>query len=240
MFPCCCMFSSHVSSLSFIFLPLILHPCFYNLFFFCSPVTSDENGTDAGVLAAELICFQLDTKQGQKQLINQSLLALRCAETTDGTDDFSRAAFCQIRWQQKRSEKEFVKERLQRPGGPWESDSSCKKETHQWQMIIRKCLYLRTVAQWSGFTPSSQSNTTELELQTYLSFLLSVDVCVPAFIKPNISLPLNPIKPLLLIKLYRYLRFSLIIGLLVLEVNSGCTFTDSLVLIWPIYFPFWV
>lgn len=79
-----------------------------------------QNGTDARV-AAELICFQLGTKQEQKQLINQSLLALRCAETTDGTDDFSRAAFCPIRWQQKTSGKAFVKERLQRPHRPWKT-----------------------------------------------------------------------------------------------------------------------
>lgn len=115
--------------MSLLFQSFFLHsfciPAFLICAEFFSPVTSDINCTDAGVLATELICFPLDTKHEQNQLINHSLFALRCAETTDGTDAFGRAsasALCRIRQQQKRIEKEFVKESLQRPRGP-----CCKK-----------------------------------------------------------------------------------------------------------------
>lgn len=124
---CCCMFSSCLFSFIPFSCPHFASLLLQSLFFSHSSDFRCKNGTDARV-AAELICFQLGTKQEQKQLINQSLLALRCAETTDGTVDFSKAAFCPIRWQQKRRGKAFVKEQLQMPRGPWKT---VKKETHQ-------------------------------------------------------------------------------------------------------------
>lgn len=128
LFPCLLL---HVLLMSVLFhsffLPSFCILAFTISFFSHSSDFRCKNGTDARV-AAELICFQLGTKQEQKQLINQSLLALRCAETTDGTVDFSKAAFCPIRWQQKRRGKAFVKEQLQMPRGPWKT---VKKETHQ-------------------------------------------------------------------------------------------------------------
>lgn len=50
--------------------------------------------------------------------------------------------------------------------------------------------------------------------------LFSVDVCVPAFIKPNISLPLNHVKLFLLINLHKYLSVGLMIRLLTNKMDS--------------------
>lgn len=98
-FPAC----SPLMSLLFqhFFLLLILHPCFFNLcwHFQSSDFRQTAQTPELHRLASELICFQLDTKREQKQLINQSLFTLCHAETTNGTDDFSRAAalaFCRI------------------------------------------------------------------------------------------------------------------------------------------------
>lgn len=84
-----------------------------------------------------------------------------------------------------------------------------------------------TVKQFYTIISHSQTRLNWSFKHTWFPFLSSC-VCVPAFIKPNISLPLNHIKPLLLIKFYRYLSFIIsILSLLVFKSTLAIDFSFS-------------
>lgn len=164
------------------------------------------------------------------QLINQSLFALRCAETTDGTDNFSGAAAPGSCWihSKRRGFRKSSSKNLCR-GITDLRDSSCTKRptSDKW--------YKENVFIWELW----HSEAVLHHHQPHMTGLLfSVDVCVPAFIKPNISLPLNHVKLFLLINLHKYLSVSTMIRLLTNKVDLLWTFTDSPVLTWPIQIPF--
>lgn len=185
------MFSSLFHSF---FFPSFCIPAFLISADIFSPVTSDTNHIDARVLAAELICFQMDTKHEQSQLINQSLFALRCERPPMERIISAGLLSVELDSNKRGLRKSLSKNRCKGLVAPERLIPVVKRDTLVTNDNKKMSLFenFGTVKQFYTIISCSQTRLSWSFKHTWFPFLSSC-VCVPAFIKPNISLPLNHI-----------------------------------------------
>lgn len=233
-FPACCsrFFSLFCGappplSRSFSF-PSFCIPALFNL---CWHFQSSDVQTQTAQTAAfslQLICFLLDTKHSS--LISHCWLYAAPRPPMDRIISAEPQLLLPVECQSKT--RGFRAHQRTSAGASWTWETPVVQRDPAVTNDIKK------MSLFENFSTVERFYTIIARSQNTTGLLFSVDVCVPAFTKPNISLPLNHLKLFLLINLHKYFSVSLMIRLLTNKVDLLWTFTDSPVLAWPIQIPF--